>query len=197
MNMKFLFMFLGIGIVSFIFGTFWQTLYYGYFGQIPQHTFICFNYSNFFQSYQTNCDIPSLSQKPFHFSHHLFCQAITNQQLYDRVDAMGKPMPGKEAMLIKNDYVHFTLDFHDKTLIQSVGVGQTRTEAYTIIKDSHDIIQAVQPVKLENLDIADSYTFITISKKTGKGMEVWHNLARTVGKLADPDSIGSHFFQCQ
>lgn len=183
-------------VLFFVGGLFWHTMYYGIFQNVPNNRFFCHSYSNFFQDYQTNCTIPPLSKNPFYFKNHLACEAITNQQLAEQTNRWGKVIPGKEIMLIKSDYVHFSLDFKDKILSRSTGVGQSKTEPYTIILDSHDIIQAVRPVKPENFDSADSYEFITFSKATGKGMEIWHNVAN-FQNLPNPDSIGSHFFQCQ
>ena len=184
--------------IFFTLGLFWQTIYHGYFGKNDTETFNCFSFSNIHGVFQTNCFFPSLTaQKPFVFKNTLTCKAITNQQL-GNLDAAGHEMQGtaREILLSKSDSVTFSLDFEGDTIRQSLQPGQQKTEAYTVIKNTDDIIQATRPVKKENFTTSDSYDFMTFSKTTGKGIEVWHNVAN-FQNMHNSDSIGSFFFQCK
>jgi len=185
------------GGTFFFLGLFWHTLYYGNFRHIPNN-FFWFSYNNLTESYQTNCITPPLSQRPFHFTNHLSCQNITNQYLDSKPNASDL-----EVTFQKDDWVTFSLDYQEKILKRSRDIGSSQTmEPYTIVQDSHNIIQAVRPIKnmdttgSKSLPELGSYDFITLSKVTGKGMEVRHNLGKWMN-LPNSDSITSNFFQCK
>lgn len=177
-----------VGAASFLLGLFWQTLYAN-FGKIPDNSFTCFSLNNLTGSYQTSCFLPLSFQQSFHFHRNLSCQAFTSQVFDESIWGKGDPVR-KMITLSKSEYITFTINFQGNTLDRSPEAGEEKAEPYTIIKDTHDIIQAIRPVKQEDLDKATSYDFITLSKRTGKGMEIWHN-------TSEPYSIGSYFFQCK
>lgn len=99
--------------------------------------------------------------------------------------------------MIKSESIRFSLTFQNDKIIRSRDTGSMDPlEDYTIIKDEHNIIQAVRPVNKENYNQVYSYEFLTFSKKSGRGMEVWQNITKNNERWTD-DSIGSYFFQCE
>lgn len=179
-------------VLSFNFGLHWHATYYRYFG-IPDANLTCYSHTNLTESYQTNCVLP-LDNSFFQFKNHLECQAVTNNQFGQNND---HKRSREEIVLIKSDYHKFSLDFKDNKIIRSKDVGSfPKNEDYTIMKDSHGIIQAMRPVQNENLDKNYEYEFISFSKNTGHGMQFWHNVKKEKEAWTD-DSMAMYFFKCE
>ncbi len=187
-------LFLLVSITAFFFGTRWTTILYGI-SSIPRDKLTCFSQSNFWEDYQTNCFLPDRINT-FTFREKLKCTAYTNQQFSESLYSL-KEGNRTTAMMIKSESIRFSLTFQNDKIIRSRDTGSMDPlEDYTIIKDEHNIIQAVRPVNKENYNQVYSYEFLTFSKKSGRGMEVWQNITKNNERWTD-DSIGSYFFQCE
>lgn len=186
--------FLTILSTVFYLGLHWHTVLYS-FSKIPREKLTCFSHSNFWEDYQTNCFIPDRGYD-FKFKERLECKTYTNQQFNEELYSE-KDGNRTTTMMIKSDSVRFTLTFQGDKIIRSHENGSMDSlEDYTIIKDENNIIQAVRPANKENYNSVYSYEFLTFSKKSGKGMEVWQNVPKDDERWTN-DGIGSYFFQCE
>lgn len=179
-------------LLSFFFGIHWQ----GTFGNwmVEKNaikTLSCFGNNNFTETFQTDCYVPSLViNQPFAYKTQLSCQVMTNHQFDVMYDA-----PFYNISLIKSDYVHFSLgiDEQKKTLERSNTGGEMSSGPYTIIQDDDFIIHAMRKNIFDSLSI-NEYEYITLSKKTGRGIRSWMNIDV---KDEEKSNIASDFFQCE
>lgn len=188
-----LFIFLLIG--SFLFGLHWH-------GTIAQKInpdkLMCWGHNNLWETFQVDCYYPlNKKQTKFKFSKEIKCSLITNSQLFND---NSKYQPGKQlkyngVSLIKTDYRNFVLkfDYPNNEVIKSFDPGEPLKEPFVIIQNDNNVINAIRKTKIDDF-FGYEYQYLTLSKKTGKGIISWLN---TENFNSDEDSIASEFFQCQ
>jgi hypothetical protein len=100
-----------------------------------------------------------------------------------------------EFITIKADNINFTLDLNisKAEIRQSSQPGEILKVPYTVIQNDINVLQGIRKSKVSDF-FGNVYDFITISKKTGKGMMVWNN---SEDENPSSDSIASFFIQCQ
>ncbi len=182
-------------IVSFLVGLHWHGTIVR---KIPPKKLTCQEHNNFWETYQIDCYSPlTEKQKNFIFSNRLTCSLLTNNQLMDVDKKYEKKLPKSyhEIVLIKTDYVNFTLDFdlQNNEIIRSREPGEPMKNPYEIIQNDENIISAIRKNKFDDF-FGYEYQYIMLSKKTGKGISTWAN---TEDFKPDSDSINTEFFQCE
>lgn len=176
----------------------WNTFRFSL-SSIPQNIFTCLSYNNSYEAFQMDCFIPH-ETKPFYFKNKLTCTAYTNQS-FGKSKWRKNDTERNSMTFVKSDYIKFSIEFlGQKNMKLSASDG--RNIDYKIIKDTDDVIQGIGTTNSPRLKIPiptptdlktiTAENFITLSKKYGKGMEVWHN-----GEWYGDASIGSFFFQCE
>lgn len=180
-----------IFIASFLLGTHWQGTLGRYLISTKSiHNLYCFGRNNLSETFQFDCYSPL---KKFQgFKENLHCHVLTNHQI--RNSDVENP-DYNDLTTSKANYVNFSLDIsYEKNIItQSRQPGEPQKEPYTVVKNDTNIIQGLRETIFSN-NFGSEYTFITLSKKTGKGMIVWNN---TESLSQQADSISSFFFQCE
>ena len=161
---------------------------------LPIPSFTCKGYSNMVETYLLRCPLP-VETKQFEFKNHLKCKTVTNHQFHLDRTAQQRG----DITISKADNIAFHLDIKSDMLIRSKNPGTLdRLEHYSIIKHDNEVIQAVRPTQDKHIDTSHQYEFITLSKNTGYGMEVMHNVeANTEKEPWRDDSIISFFFVCE
>ncbi len=178
--------------ISFILGLHWQEVTENYsLSHNSIQNLSCFGLNNLSQTYQLNCYSPLLTTFRG-FKKHLTCQIETNHQMSN---SESENLRLNEFTTIKADYDNFTLDFDEgkKTIIQSRQPGEIQKPPYKIVQNDSYVMQGIRN-ELFDEKLGSIYEFITLSKKTGKGMMVWHN---TEDESQTADSMASEFFQCE
>ncbi len=172
---------------SFLFGIHWQeTLGMKKLNDNSIEKLLCFGDNNFTETFQYNCYSPITT--PFKgFTSHLECRVLTNLQMNSQSSKYN------ELMTIKADYIKFSLNFSkNMTLIeQSLQPGEPVKELYKIVENNENIIHGIRNTRLDDFH-AEEYEFITLSKKTGKGMVSWIYSQDNLNS----DNIALEFFQC-
>lgn len=189
LNKKFIllvFIFLIINFIFFNFGIHWHGFIsdkINYFEKLK-----CFAHNNFSETFQLDCYYP-IKNNNFVFSNKLKCQILTNNQIDDYYKNNKKSFL---LSLIKADYQSFYLNIDEKNnlILKSYAPGEPIKSAFTILKNNKNIISGY---RFNNYDhqINDSQ-FITISKKSGKGIIYWFNEYDDINH-----SVASEYFFCQ
>jgi len=167
-------------------------------GKIAPKKLSCWEHNDFWGTYQVDCYYPlSQKQKNFTFSDHLKCYLITNHQLsnVDENYQSGSKSVYDEISLIKADYMSFTLDFDysNNEIKRSRDPGEPLKKPYVIIQNDEKAVNAIRKTKINDF-FGYVYQYMTISKKTGKGIIAWIN---TEDYNPSRDSLNSEFFQCE
>jgi len=191
----FIVLFFSSVIASFLFGLHWHGTIAG---KITPKKLTCWEHNNLWETYQVDCYFPlNEKQQKFTFSNHLKCALITNHQLnnVDSKYALESQSVYDEVSLIKTDYMGFTLDFdysHNE-IKRSRDPGEPIKEPYVIIQNDERVVNAIRKTKLDDF-FGYEYQYVTLSKKTGKGIVTWTN---TQDYNLQQDSFASEFFQCE
>lgn len=190
-----IFLLLATAIYSFLFGLHWHGTISE---KIVPKKLTCYEHNNFWEAFQVNCLYPlNKNQKEFKFSNHLNCSLITNHQLnnVDKNHQLESESVYDEVMVIKTDYRSFNLDFdyRNNEIKRSRDPGEPIKEPYVIIQNDERVVNAIRKTKLDDF-FGYEYQYVTISKKTGKGIITWTN---TQDYNSQQDSFASEFFQCE
>ncbi|HLL60135.1 MAG TPA: hypothetical protein VK338_00300 [Candidatus Nitrosocosmicus sp.] len=181
---------LGLIISAFSFGVHWHGRLEKQFLSDPYNTIRCFGLNNFKETYQLNCYSPKKNN--FQFNSKLQCRTTMNHQM-DNSNPYNTGF--NEYVTIKADNIEFKLDINDErnSITRSTEPGERTKEPYKLIVNDTHLVQGIRNTKLNDI-FRSEYEFITLSKKTGKGMRVWNN---TDDHHPQSDSIASFYFQCE
>jgi hypothetical protein len=180
-----------ISFLSFLFGIHWHgTIGSEMINRRMINNLFCYGHTNFLETFQLNCHSPQVSTFGA-FKNHMNCQALTNHQM---TNSRSPTHTDNEFTIVKADYVKFTLDIDSETstIVQSPQPGESAKEPYKVIQNDEDNVQAIRTAAIDDF-YGHVYEYMTLSKKTGKGMLVWTN---TDDNIPQGDSISSTFFQC-
>lgn len=181
-------------IASFLSGLHWHGTIAR---KITPKKLTCWEHNNLWETYQIDCYYPlSKKQKDFQLSTHLECSLITNHQLnnIDKNFQLESESAYDEVGMIKTDYRGFILDFDypNNEIKKSRDPGEPLKEPYVIIQNDERVVNAIRKTRLDDF-FGYEYQYITLSKKTGKGIITWTN---TQDYNSKQDSFASDFFQC-
>jgi len=197
MHKKFLNVGIGIGAIiiagiSFLFGIHWH----GTLGDWMREngtikTLSCFGNNNLTETFQLDCYAPFVSSKEFVYNKEMVCHVLTNHQLSVMPDK-----PFYDIGLIKSDYVQFSLlvDEDKQTIQRSNTGGEMSRGLYTLVQQDDVILHGIQKNVYDDGFSKREYEYITVSKKTGRGMRMWVNVNL---KYKSGNGIASDFFQCE
>lgn len=194
--------FITLGIIavalSFLFGIHWQgTLGDWKLDNDAITALTCYGNNNLTETFSTNCYVlPKQEHKPFVYTTQLSCHVLTNHQFDVTYDT-----PLYAIDLIKADYVQFslTVDEQNGILERSNTGGEMAHGPYIIMENDDVVLHAMRKTVFERThpfeDIHEGvYEYITLSKKTGRGIRAWVNVDF---QNAKDDGVVSDFFYCE
>jgi len=145
--------------------------------------------------YQTTCFVPTVYDEPFTYTDHLTCAVQTNLTYSGEIWEAGDQERGIITHS-QSDYFSFSLERAGNELIRSLDPGTSKTENYTIIRENDYLLQAVRPQPGSADTAPDAFEFLTLSKQSGRGMEVWQNNL-SFADFPYSEGIGSFTFACR
>jgi len=194
----FLVVFFIVGVIgAFVLGLHWTTTRLYSLKAVPKNL-TCVGHNNETETYQVDCYAPlTKGQQNFTFRNHLSCRNLTNHQL----DTAGSEFGNTGAKvyssitLIPADYMSFTLDFDlpNKKIMKSVDPGEGTKDPFIVAQQDPHIVSGMRITRHGDIFGAE-YQYLTVSKKTGKGVLMWNN---SQDYSANEDSFASFFFQCE
>jgi len=176
--------------LSFSIGLHWQGTLYNY---IFPKKLTCFGHNNFLETFQTYCYYPlNKKETEFYYTSRLHCQYLTNHQIRKTEKEKNNLKKIYNLItMIKTDYLTFDLDINDvkEKISKSKEPGEIYKEPFKIIENNNRVITGFRKIKYDDFTYEDQY--LTLSKKTGKGIIYWINT------IKDDQNIALEFFQCQ
>lgn len=146
----------------------------------------CYGHNNWEETYQLSCFSPF---KQFTYKQDLDCQTLTNHQMSNSRNENSH----NEFLTIRADYMSFNLYVKEGSIDKPPTAGEFPKPAFKIVYEDDNAIQAVRNVTFDGI-FGDVYEYISLSKKSGKGVITWLN---STGYSLDSDSMATEYFQCK
>lgn len=146
----------------------------------------CYAHNNLEETYQLSCFSPF---QTFTYKKDLNCQTLMNHQMSND----GIENIHNEFLTIRADYMSFKLHIKKERIDKPPTAGEFDKPAFKIVFEDENTIQAVRNAEIDSF-FGDVYEYISLSKKSGKGILSWFN---SRGHSFDRDSMAMEYFQCK
>ena len=172
--------------MSFQLGLHWQGILADNLSLSKLTNMKCYGHNNWEETYQLSCFSPT---QQFSYKKDLDCRTLINHQMSNS----GPGNISNEFITIKADYMSFRLHINKESIDKPPTPGEFDKPAFRIVYEDSSVVQAVRNASIDGF-FGDVYEYISISKKSGKGVITWFN---STGYSHDGDSMATEYFQCK